>query len=315
MQENVPKKKIILTGATGVIGAGIVRVCEGSDWDICAVVRPGSKKNKYIEGYGAKIIPCDLQDIESLARNSDCMNADYFIHLGWSGTKKADRENRDIQQKNIECAVAACKTAHELGCSTFLFAGSQAEYGRTEGGVTPELSTEPISEYGKAKLRAGQQTAELCKQYGMKHIYTRILSVYGPCNELDTMVMLTIIKLLQGKKPSFTPGEQLWDYMYSDDAANALLLLAEKGRNGQVYCLGSGNVQPLKDYIQIIGKVVDDKIPLGIGEIPYASNHIMAMYADISALQQDTGFVPCISFEEGIRRTRDWIVKHELDKE
>ena len=51
----------------------------------------------------------------------------------------------------------------------------------------------------------------------------------------------------------------------------------KKGRSGQVYCLGSGIVQPLKDYIQIIGKVVDDKIPLGIGEIPHASNHIMAV--------------------------------------
>lgn len=315
MQSKTENKKVILTGATGVIGAAVIRQCKKRGWDVCAVVRPQSLKNKYIVETGAVIIPCDLDEIQTLEDNYFCKNADYFIHLGWAGTKKADRENNEIQQKNITYAVDACKVAYKLGCRAFVFAGSQAEYGRLEGCMMPDSPTNPTSEYGKAKLCAGMQTKELCKQYGMRHIYARILSVYGPCNELDTMIMSTIIQLLKGQSPSFTKGEQLWDYLYSDDAARALLLLAENGRSERIYCIGSGEVRQLKEYMECIGKVINPEISLGIGELPYAPNQVMELYADITSLQEDTGFIPEIDFEDGIRLTAKWIVSNGLDKE
>lgn len=306
------KRKVILTGATGVIGAGIVRQCAKIGWQVCAVVRPDSSKNKYIEGFGATIVSCDLKDISKLTENGACQGADYFIHLGWMGTKKADRSNRNIQQKNVEYAIKACEVAAQIGCKAFIFAGSQAEYGRLEGAMMPDLSTNPESEYGKTKLEAGFKTKEICARYGMRHIYTRILSVYGPCNEPDTMVMSTISKLLKGEAPQFTPGEQLWDYMYSDDAARALLMLAQLGKDNQIYCIGSGEFKPLKDYIRIIGNVVNPEIALGIGEIPYSDNQIMKLYADIDLLKKDTGFKPEISFEEGIRLTMEWMIQNDM---
>lgn len=312
MLVNDKKIKIILTGATGVIGAGIVRQCIKNGWEVCAAVRPDSPKNQYIEGLGATIIQCDLKDISDLAENSECRDADYFIHLGWMGTKKAERENRSIQQKNVEYAIKACEVAAQIGCKAFVFAGSQAEYGRLEGAMTPDLPTNPESEYGKAKLEAGAKTKEICARYGMRHIYTRILSVYGPCNEPDTMVMSTISKLLKGKEPQFTPGEQLWDYMYSDDAARALLMLAQFGKDNQIYCIGSGEFKPLKEYIRIIGNVVNPEIALGIGKIPYSDNQIMKLYADIDLLKKDTGFEPEISFEEGIRLTTEWMIQNDM---
>lgn len=315
MQVKAEHKKVILTGATGVIGAGIIRRCLQKGWSVCAIVRPDSLKNKYIEKSGAKIISCDLAHLETLQNHPACKNADYFIHLGWTGTKKADRDNPDIQQKNIEYAVKACELAHVLGCSAYVFGGSQAEYGVHQGRMHPDLPVNPISEYGKAKVIASQEVKELCKLNKIRFIHARILSVYGPCNELDTMIMSTIIRLLKGEEPEFTPGEQQWDYMYSDDAAEALLLLAEKGKDGQIYCVGSGEVKALHDYINIIGKVVNPKIPLGIGKVPYAPNQIMELYADISALQRDTGFQPAVSFEEGIQRTKEWIVEHSLAEE
>ncbi len=312
MPENNKKKKIILTGATGVIGSGIIRVCNRLGWQVCAIVRPDSPNNQYIENDSVAIIPCDLQEIASLEHNAECQNADYFIHLGWAGTNRKVRDNMQIQQENIQSSLNACKVAHKLGCSAFVFAGSQAEYGRVDGCMRPDTPTKPLIEYGKAKLCAGKQTQELCKQLGIRHIYTRILSVYGPGDDLDTMVMSTIIQLLEKKSPSFTSGEQLWDYLYGDDAAKAILLLAEKGKSGQIYCIGSGEVYPLKDYIEIIGKIVDPKISLGIGKLPYADNQVMKLQADITTLQEDTGFAPEISFEEGIRRTVEWITKKSL---
>ncbi|WP_075364667.1 NAD-dependent epimerase/dehydratase family protein [Desulfosporosinus metallidurans] len=135
----------------------------------------------------------------------------------------------------------------------------------------------------------------------MKHIWTRILSVYGPYDGEKTMVMSTIIKLINGEVPRFTKGEQMWDYLYSGDAANAMYLLGEKGHDGKVYCLGSGEARPLCEYIYEIRDLIDGNSKVELGAIPYSENQVMYLRADIDALKVDVGFSPSVNFTEGIR--------------
>lgn len=296
-------KKVILTGASGAIGIAVIKKCYELGWDVCAVIRPGSQRNIcQIKQYSADIIECDLADLETLQEYEVCRNADYFIHLGWCGTFGEQRNDKSMQQKNAEYALKACELASKLGCEVFLFAGSQAEFGRVEGKLNRNIETHPENEYGRAKLEAGHRTCELCKLNGLRHIYVRILSVYGPGDGAETMVSSTIRKLQEGITPEFTPGEQLWDYLYSEDAAEALLLLCQSGKTDKIYCLGSGVARPLREYIETIGKVVNPDAELGIGVLPYRENQVMYLCADITDLQEDTGFMPKVGFEEGIRR-------------
>ena len=97
--------------------------------------------------------------------------------------------------------------------------------------------------------------------------------------------------------------------LYCDDAAKALYLLAEKGMDGKVYCIGSGKSQSLRKYVEIIKNKIDKNAVLGIGDIPYSENQVMYLCADISELQKDTGFEPEITFDEGIEKTIDWMRK------
>ena len=73
----------------------------------------------------------------------------------------------------------------------------------------------------------------LCEQKQIEHIWTRILSIYGPYDGENTMIMSSIGKLLRGEKPALTKGEQQWDYLYSKDAGYAMYLLGEKGVSGK----------------------------------------------------------------------------------
>ena len=79
-----------------------------------------------------------------------------------------------------------------------------------------------------------------CQALGVAHIWTRILSVYGPHDGPATMISGTIRKLLHGEKPALTAGIQQWDYLYAADAAAAFYALAVSGQDGRVYPLGSG---------------------------------------------------------------------------
>ena len=117
------------------------------------------------------------------------------------------------------------------------------------------------------------------------------------------MIMSSIDKMLKGEKTSYTQGEQMWDYLYEDDAARALYLVAEKGKDGAVYVLGSGECRPLRDYVSEIRTAAECKAEPQFGAREFNPNQVHYLCADISALTNDTGFVPQVSFAEGIRRT------------
>ena len=190
--------------------------------------------------------------------------------------------------------------------------------------LSPETPVFPENGYGMAKLCAGQMSRIRCQELGIKHVWVRILSVYGPFDGPNTMVSATLRKLLCGEHAAFTPAEQQWDYLYSEDAARALFLAAEHGKSGKIYVLGSGQIHPLREYIVRIREAVCERIDtlrvqegqnkylkagsVGIGELPYPKGQVMFLGADLTELTNDTGFVPEVDFEEGIRRTIDGII-------
>ncbi len=298
--------KAVLTGATGSVGMALMAELIRQEIPTLVLCRTESPRSADIPDHPLITkVNCPLADMADFSL-PEGETYDVFYHFAWEGTTGASRNDMVLQNRNVAYTLDAAKLAKRLGCHTFIGAGSQAEYGRVEGKLRPTTPAFPENGYGMAKLCAGQMSRILCEQLGMRHIWARILSVYGPHDTATSMVMSTVGKLKRGEKPSFTPGEQIWDYMYSGDAACAFVAMAEKGKHGAVYCLGSGDPRPLKDYIMTIGEVAAPGAPLGLGEVAYAPKQVMYLCADISALTEDTGFVPGASFEEGIRRTVAW---------
>lgn len=298
--------RVIITGPTGAIGTALIEHLIRKNVEVTAVCRPASKRiNNIPKSDKVRIIECSLEELPSL---KEILTGTYdtFYHFGWAGTFGAARNDMYLQNKNVQCTLDAVELARSLGCDTFIGAGSQAEYGRVEGVLTPETPVFPENGYGIAKLCAGQMSRIKCKEYGIRHIWTRILSVYGPHDGMGTMVMSTIQKLLDGERPQFTPGEQKWDYLYAEDAAAMMGALGEKGRDGQVYCLGGGTAKPLCEYIYQIRDAVSPGAELGIGDIPYNDKQVMYLCADISKLAEDTGYLPKFTFEQGIEKTVRW---------
>lgn len=299
-------KNVLITGPTGSIGIALIKELIKHEVKVFTVVRPGSKRVSNIPKHeNVIIVECDLNELHRLPEKLE-VKCDVFYHFGWDGTFGDSRNNMQGQLKNIQYTLDAVEVASRLGCTKFIGAGSQAEYGRVEGKLSAEIPTFPENGYGIAKLCAGQMSRILCEQKGISHIWTRILSVYGPYDGEDTMVMSTIRKLLNNEKTQFTKGEQKWDYLYSQDAARAMFLLGEKGIHGKIYCIGSGTIKELQAYIISIRDAINPNAELGIGEVPYSPKQVMYLCADISELQEDTGFVPEYNFQTGILETIKW---------
>lgn len=307
-------KRVILTGGTGMLGIALMEFLIQKEIEVLVIVRPGSKRRDGIpKSPLIQVLECDLNDLRGLEHKLSG-TYDAFFHFAWDGTFGEARNDMYLQNKNVQATLDAVYLAKAAGCRTFLGAGSQAEYGRVDGvKLSPDTPVHPETGYGIGKLCAGQMSRILCQQLGMKHIWVRILSTYGPHDGLHTMVMSGIIKMLNRERPQYTKGEQMWDYLYCGDAARAFYLAAERGTDGSVYCIGSGQVRPLAEYIQVIRDTIDPEIEIGMGEVPYFDKQVMYLCADIENLKRDTGFEPQVSFEEGIRQTVSWY-KEEMKK-
>jgi len=310
-------QKIVITGPTGAIGLALIERCIEQKVQVLAIVRPDSKRNDHIPNSPlVRIVECDLENLKKLAYEECPLGKadaeekyDVFYHFAWAATIGDGRNDMKLQTKNIEYTLDAVALADRLGCHTFIGAGSQAEYGRSMQKLSDRVPVFPENGYGMAKLCAGQMARIECQKRGIRCIWTRILSVYGPGDGEGTMISTTIRQLLAGRKPALTAGEQMWDYLYSSDAAKAMYLLGEKGKDGKVYCIGSGKAYPLRTYIETLRDSIDPALPLGFGEVPYGEKQVMYLCADISALTEDTGFVPEVEFELGIRMTVDRMKK------
>lgn len=305
----------VITGATGVIGMALTNKLIEEKIHVTVLVNPGSKRLERIsKSEYLTVVSCGLADYKDITNLPDeAGRPEVFYHLAWAGTFGADRNNKELQKKNVEYTLDAVKLAHRLGCRSFIGVGSQAEYGRVSGVLTHETPCNPENEYGINKLEAGIKSRELARELGIKHIWTRVLSIYGPYDGDATMVTSTINKLLSGQVPELTKGEQLWDYLYSKDAAKALFLLGFGGEDclggvdGSVYPIGSGKARPLKEYIEIIRDEVSPCSELGFGMVPYADKQVMHLCADISLLKRDVDFSADYSFKEGIKETVAYI--------
>ncbi len=301
-------KNAVLTGPTGAIGIALTANLAARGVDTYVICRPDSPRNERIKKHPCiHKIECDLTEISKLPKLLG-KRIEAFFHLAWVG--KQDSRNRMdmyLQNRNISLTLDTAYAAKALGVKVFVGAGSQAEYGRIDGVIHPNSPVNPISGYGMAKLCAGQMTRVLCREWGIRHIWPRIVSVYGINDAPKTLVSTIISTLQRGESPQLTAGEQSWDYLYAGDAAEAFYLMAEKGRDGAVYVLGSGKTRKLKEFMLDIQGLINKDIPLGLGKIPYLSDQAMHLQADIENLQRDTGWQPKTDFITGIKEVLNYI--------
>jgi UDP-glucose 4-epimerase len=296
-------QKIVITGATGMIGSALARCALGQGMDVLCIIRKNTiRLDNLPKSERLKIVYAGISEYANLDISG---SYDIFYHLAWEKTYGTSRDDVDTQVANIQYTLDAVRLAKRLGCKKFIGAGSQAEYGIVKESLKPETPINPESGYGIAKYAAGRLSCLLCAQLDLQFNWVRILSVFGPLDGAHTLVMYAINELKAGSSPEFTKCEQIWDYLYCDDAAKAFLGIGKSGVDGKTYPLGSGDKRKLSEYLEIIRDIIAPGIVLQFGKKEYYPHQPMYLCADISELTRDTGWKPGVSFEQGIKRIVD----------
>jgi len=292
--------KIVITGATGMLGSSILKCALDRGMEALCIIRKNSGRlGNMPESENLKVVYAAQEEYSRLNISGDY---DVFYHLAWDKTYGDARDDVDAQVLNIQYTLDAVRLAKRLGCKKFIGAGSQAEYGVVTGPLRPDTPVNPSSGYGIAKYTAGMLSRLLCGQLGMKFNWARILSTFGPLDGSHSLIMYALNELLAGRPPEFTKCEQIWDYLYCDDAARAFIAVGESGVDGKTYPFGSGDARRLSEYLESMRDIAAPGIELLFGKREYYPHQPMYLCADISELTADTGWKPEVSFEEGIRR-------------
>lgn len=257
------------------------------------------------------IVECNLNNISNIPNLIKDRDIDVIYHFAWQGVWGNDLKDENIQLANIYATLELIYAAYEMKIKAFIGAGSIHESELIFEMCENKTITNMGIMYKTSKLAAHYMAKAKAGNLGIKFFWPIITNAYGIGENSGRLVNTVIRKIFNGQVPDLSEGYQNYDFIYIDDVSNAFYLIGERGIDGTNYIIGSGIVKPLKEYIQIVGDIansyIHSNIKLGFGNINTNAVFLPEYCFDISQLEKDTGFTPCVSFEEGIRITVDWI--------
>ncbi|MGN0818195.1 MAG: NAD-dependent epimerase/dehydratase family protein [Candidatus Coproplasma sp.] len=289
-------EKVIVIGATSMIGRALIDECIKNNTKVVAIVRKYSNKINLLPSNNLiEVVTADLSELNCVNMIKSC---DVAYCFAWDGTSKEARLDAKLQFQNIKYTLDAVELAKRCGCKMFIGAGSQAEYGICTERIYPETKVNPLTSYGISKYAAGKLSANLCESLNMKCVWTRIFSVYGENDSENTMIKYAIRQFREGIPAEFSSSTQLWNYLYESDAGKIFYLLGEKDVKPGVYNVASADTRPLKEFILELKDIYNKDAQCGFAaeiNVPKVS-----LDPDISSLVEAIGWKPDTSFSIGI---------------
>lgn len=303
-------KKVIVTGANGFIGTALCKELSEQGIQVIAVIRNEEENIEEIKNLSnISIVYCDLTNFRCLADFIEDRDIDVLYHLAWVGSAGALRGNSDVQVKNVQYTCDTVKACKDMNCNRFVFASSIMEY--EISAVMATADTPGINTlYSSAKVAADYMARTIAGNLGIDYIRAVISNIYGPGERSPRLINTTIRKLLNGDHCAFTEGTQKYDFIYITDAVKAFICIGKKGLRNRTYYIGSKQPRPLREFLLELRDVISPGTGLGLGELPFDGVSLSYDEFDIHAVEKDTGFVPEVTFSEGIKRTMNWIARY-----
>lgn len=302
--------RIVITGATGFIGSNLARVFLENGHQVFALVRQASAHVAALPVHeNLNIVPCGLENV------LDCVeiigNADGFFHFAWGGVNRQEIDSPEVQARNVACSLDCVRAAKALGCGIFMDAGSRVEYGVVEGMMQEEIECRPVNQYGKAKLEFYQKAKPLCKELGMAYCHLRFFSVYGAGDHPWSIISTLVRDLRLDKKVSLSACLHQWNFMYIEDAVQAVyaLFLAalERGDGWPEGCIvnvASADTRVLRSFVEEIHELAGFKGQPEYGSFVQAKEGALSIRPDTSRLRELTGgWQEKFTFRQGIAET------------
>ena len=299
-------QRVAVTGAGGFLGAALVRRLLQDGAEVLALVRPGGSRERLAaveSSPGLRVAALDvdvLADAGGRARAAEALRAfapGALVHAAWTGVRGAARQDV-AQHRNVGATVALLEGAADAGAGRFVGLGSQAEYGPRDAAISEDDVPRPTSVYGAAKVAAGHLVLAIAPRLGVSAAWARVFSLYGPGEAPGALVPDLAAALLAGRDLPLGSGEQRWDYLHVDDAADALARLAMTREATGFFNVGSGRVVRVRDVAERLVALAAPGARLSFGARP--DGDLVHLEAQVERLRRHTGWQPRVELDAGL---------------
>jgi nucleoside-diphosphate-sugar epimerase len=305
---------ILVTGASGFIGANLVRRLIKDGYDTHLILRNESKTWR-LDDILEKVTVhrSDLTNYESVVDVVSKIKPKTIFHLAaygaYSSQKEVDRIKAVILDGTINL-LTACET---IGFESFINTGSSSEYGFKQKPMKETDVLEPNSHYAVFKAAATNFCQYEAISKKLPIITLRPFSVYGPYEEPTRLVPTLITKFLKNDCPPLVAPETARDYIYVDDVIDLYLLAAKNSQlGGEVLNMGTGEQITLKQIVDTAIELTGAKVEPQWGTMEQRIWDQNIWQADISKVKSMTGWQPKHDLTSGLSKTITWL-KDNID--
>ena len=325
--------KILVTGGAGFIGSAVVRHAVRAGHSVVNLdaltyaanlenVRPVANSPLY------QFEHADIRDRAALDRIFEAHAPDAVMHL--AAESHVDRSidgPGDFVDTNItgtfnllEAARAHWVRQGRPEAFRFHHISTDEVYGTLgpTGQFTEDTPYAPNSPYSASKAASDHLVRSWHETYGLPVLVTNCSNNYGPYHFPEKLIPVVILKALAGEPiPVYGAGENVRDWLYVEDHADALLTVLTRGELGRTYNIGGENERRNIDLVRTICAILDEKRPKATAyadQITFVTDrpgHDLRYAIDPTRIRTELGWRPSVTVEEGLAQTVQWYLDNE----
>ena len=310
--------KLLVTGAAGFIGSAFVKRAVRDSYTIAvadALTYAGDRERLSDIQNEIEFHCLDMTDMVALSRLFSAFSPDAVVHF--AAETHVDRSilypERFIST-NVNGTANLLTMAQKHGVRRFVHISTDEVYGDLPAGVEGKFMEDssmlPNSPYSASKASADMFVRAWQRTYGLPVVTVRPSNNYGPWQYPEKLIPLTVAKILLGERiPVYGRGENIRTWLFVEDCAEAILAVLERGREGEIYNVGSDEEVRNIDIVHslITHLSADSSLIEFVADRP---GHDFRYAVDSDKITKELGWRPTVKINEGLERTVTWFKEH-----
>lgn len=291
-------KKVLLTGASGFVGSKCIDFLLQKNFQVFGV----SSKKQQADREGFQWVHLDLSNSNQTIEIMNQIKPTHLLHLAWNVEPPHYWQSyENIHWVNI--SLTLLKAFLDSGGRRIVMTGTCAEY-EWNNAICDEINTpcNPSSLYGIAKYSLFLMAKKLAENFKAPFSWARLFHLYGPGDHPKKLVRSILSSLLKNQPIPCSDGEQIRDYLYVEDAADALVAVLESESAGAIN-IGSGQEYRIKNILNFIGNKLRKNELLQLGALPKNPLEPSSLIPSIQKLQSNTSWRPKTDLSKGLDLT------------
>lgn len=315
MNNILSRKRVLVTGGAGFIGANLIYKLLTLNCDINLLVRPSTdlwRLKKILPRL--KVHEIDISDKQNLTKKIARINPQAIIHLATYSQYRNQEDFEQMVETNIKGTLNLLIASKNVDYDVFINTGSSSEYGIKNRPMKETDLLEPISFYAATKASATLLCQVFSREYKKPIVTLRPFSVYGPFEDESRFIPTIIKAIIKNKSIKLTSGNQRRDFIYMDDLVDIYVKTLSRGEklSGQILNMGTGIEYTNDEVVQTLFKITGKKVRIEKGAYPERLWDTSHWVSDISKTKRLLNWKPKFTLEDGLRYTYNWFGKSEF---